>query len=107
MKVTKDALELYFSLQDEDVKGEWKRGTDNMCRDAASTPIKKKKKKKLTFKQTMEDLLLATEDEAYTILSDMEENGRTYTVITRDGDCLYNAVLSCVEHPDEYTAAVF
>ena len=109
MKVTKDALEKYFSLQEEDVKGPWKKGTDNMCRNVAKSPAKKRnmKKKKITFKQAMEDLLLSTQDKAYTILSDLEEHGRTYTIITADGDCLYRAVLSYIEHPDEYDVETF
>ena len=109
MKVMKDALEKYFSLQDEDVKGPWKKGMDNMCRNVAKSPAKKRntKKKKITFKQAMEDLLLSTQDKAYTILSDLEEHGRTYTIITADGDCLFRAVLSCIEHPDEYDVETF
>ena len=61
----------------------------------------------MTFKQAMNELLLSTEDEAYTIMSDLEENGRTYTVIVPNGDCLYASILSCIEHPDKYDIDMF
>ena len=38
--------------------------------------------------------------------TDLKEHGKKHTVVVANGDCMFNAILSCIEHPDKYTASV-
>ena len=102
MSVSNNFLEEYYELLEEDLRGPWIRGTDNMYEGAVKSPSKKKGLKKIAH-----ELLLANENEAFTLESDLCDLGKKYTVIIPDGDSMFNAVLSCLEHPAEYTASVF
>ena len=102
MSVNDNFLEEYYELLEEDLRGPWIRGTDNMYEGAVKSPSKKKGLKKIAH-----ELLLANENEAFTLESDLCDLGKNYTVIIPDGDSMFNAVLSCLEHPAEYTASVF
>ena len=107
MNINEAVLEVYFSLQDEDIRGEWIKGTDNMCRHIRPPDQPKKRRKKTTLKTAIAELLMANDDEAFTIMSDLEEKGRVYTVIPQDGDCMFRAILSCIKHPLPYDVQMF
>ena len=102
MNVSDSFLEEYFELLEEDLQGPWIRGTDNMYEGVVKSPSKKK-----GLKKNADELLLANENEAFTLKSDLAELGKKYTVIIPDGDSMFNAILSCLEHPDEYTASIY
>ena len=76
-----------------------------MFKDIAASKSLTKKKKGLDLAQ--KELLVTNQDESYTIVSDLGEYGRRYTSIIQDGDSMFRAVLSCLEHPDSYSTSMF
>ena len=102
MSVNDDFLEVYFNLLDDEQRGPWIKSTDNMYADAVKSPSKRK-----GYMKIQDELLLGNVDEAYTMATDLKENGKKHTVVVANGDCMFNAILSCIEHPVKYTASVF
>ena len=105
MDMTDDYLEQYFEGMEFTTRGQWIKGNDNMFKDIASKSPTKKKKTGLDLAQ--KELLVTNQDESYTIVSDLGEYGRRYTSIIQDGDSMFRAVLSCLEHPDSYSTSMF
>ena len=105
MDMTDDYLEQYFEGMEFTTRGQWIKGNDNMFKDIASKSPTKKKKTGLDLAQ--KELLVTNQDESYTIISDLGEYGRRYTSIIQDGDSMFHAVLSCLEHPDSYSTSMF
>ena len=102
MSVNDDFLEVYFNLLDDEQRGPWIKSTDNMYTDAVKSPSKRK-----GYMKIQDELLLGNVDEAYTMATDLKDNGKKHTVVVANGDCMFNAILSCIEHPVKYTASVF
>ena len=50
---------------------------------------------------------MSTEDEAYSLVSDLKNIGRKYSCIKNDGHSLYCAVLSCINVPPGFTVQIF
>ena len=105
MDMTDDYLEQYFEGMEFTTRGQWIKGNDNMFKDVASKSPTKKKRTGLDLAQ--KELLVTNQDESYTIVSDLGEYGRRYTSIIQDGDSMFRAVLSCLEHPDSYSTSMF
>ena len=92
MSVNDDFLEVYFNLLDDEQRGPWIKSTDNMYTDAVKSPSKRK-----GYMKIQDELLLGSVDEAYTMATDLKDNGKKHTVVIANGDCMFNAILSCIE----------
>ena len=50
---------------------------------------------------------MSTEDEAYSLVSDLKNIGRKYSCIKNDGHSLFCAILSCINVPPGFTVPIF
>ena len=50
---------------------------------------------------------MSTDDQAYTIVNDLEEIGRKYVYVRKDGNCLFQSVLLSINVPPGYNISIF
>ena len=85
---------MYYETLPEECRGPYIESMDQMFRDEEVDNLKSKKVHKI--------LVVNNTHQAYTLVSDLRSVGRTYTKICADGDCMYDAVLSCVCVPEGF-----
>ena len=77
------------------------------CKDEMFCDSEHKKSTLKGLSAVKEDLLVSTDDQAYTIVNDLEETSRKYVYVRKDGDCLYAAVLSSINVPHGFNISIF
>ena len=61
-----------------------------------------------TYKEVqVDELFVRNEDEAFTLVSDLKKLHRSYVPNKKDGDCMYRAILSCINVPSGVTISGF
>ena len=72
------------------------------CKDEVGNEETETKKKTV-----VEELVVSTEDEAFSIVSDLKNIGRKYSCVKNDDNSLYCAILSCINVPPGFTVPIF
>ena len=102
MSVNDDFLEVYFNLLDDEQRRPLIKSTDNMYADAVKSPSKRK-----GYMKIQDELLLGSVDEAYTMATDLKDNGKKHTVVVANGDCIIYVMYqtSCQIHSISFQEA--
>ena len=86
-------------------RGVYVPSTENMLRGEDKHVVGAKQ---ATYKQVqVDELFVRSEDEAFTLVSDLKKLHRSYVPIKKDGDCMFRAILSCINVPNGVTISGF